>query len=62
MFNNEILMRLLRLKLKYFSFVRGLLKKLHCKPILCNENRVPAMRSGSTSNENRFFPVRKSSQ
>jgi hypothetical protein len=25
---------------------------------LCNENRVPAMRTGVPCNENRFFPVR----
>ena len=28
----------------------------------CNENRVPAMRTGLPCNENRFFPVRQSTQ
>ena len=35
---------------------------LHCKPIPCNENRVPAVRKGVPCNKNRFFPVRKTSQ
>ena len=32
--------------------------KPRCKPIPCNEYRVPVMRTGVPCNESRFFPVR----
>ena len=33
-----------------------------CKPIPCNEYRIPAMTRGVPYNKNRFFPVRISTQ
>ena len=33
-------------------------RPVHCKPIPCNEYRVPTMRTGVPCNENKFFPVR----
>ena len=39
-----------------------ILPEEHCKPIPCNEYRIPAMRTGVPCNENRVFPVRISTQ